>query len=81
MAPRNRVIQACADLVPGTEIEAWDHGRLVHCGRVSQIVSSMAMFWIIDRRNGTRSLLDLDALDVVRLDEPAQPPTEPDEPA
>jgi hypothetical protein len=75
MAPdRNRVIRACSDLVPGTEIEAWDHGELVHCGRVSQTVPSMGMVWIIDARNGTRRLLDVDALDVVRLDESFESP-------
>lgn len=74
MAPdRGRVIRACWDLVPGTEIEAWDHGRLIHSGRVSQIVPSMGMFWIIDARNGTRRLLDVDALEVVQLGEPVEP--------
>jgi hypothetical protein len=74
MAPdRERIIQACSDLAPGTEIEAWDHGRLIHCGRVSQLVPSMGMFWIIDARNGARRLLEADAFDVVRLREPVEP--------
>lgn len=64
---RDRNIRACSDLVPGTEIEAWDHGRLIHWGRVSQTVPSMGMFWIIDARNGIRRLLDAEAFDVVRL--------------
>ncbi len=75
MAPdRERIAGACVDLAPGTEIEAWDQGRLIHCGRVSQTVPVMGMFWIIDARNGTRRLLDAEALDVVRLDAPIDPP-------
>jgi hypothetical protein len=71
---RDRIIRGCSDLVPGTEIEAWNHGRLIHHGRVSQTVPSMGMFWIIDARNGTRRLLDAAAFDVARLDAPATGP-------
>jgi hypothetical protein len=73
----DRNIRACSDLVPGTEIEAWDHGRLIHCGRVSQTVPSMGMFWIIDARNGVRRLLDAEAFDVLRLNPPSAGPEDP----
>jgi hypothetical protein len=73
-ADRDRIIRSCSDLAPGVEIEAWHHGRLIHRGRVTQVVPSMSMFWIIDARNGTRMLLDADALEVVSLDGPAPEP-------
>lgn len=64
---RDRIIRSCTELSPGTQIEAWHHGRLIHLGRVSATIPSMGMFWIIDARNGTRKLLDLEALDVIPL--------------
>lgn len=73
-AAEGRIIRSCGELAPGAEIEAWHQGRLVHRGRVTQTVPSMRMFWIIDARNGTRKLLDVDALEVISFDSTADPP-------
>lgn len=66
-----RIIRSCGEIAPGAEIEAWRQGRLIHRGRVSETVPSMGMFWIIDARNGTRELLDADALEVIDFDSAA----------
>jgi hypothetical protein len=63
----DRLVHSCSELSPGDEIEAWRAGRLIHRGRVSYTLPSMGMVWIIDARNGTRSLLDLEDLEVARL--------------
>lgn len=83
---RDRIIHSCSELSPGEEIEAWRSGRLIHRGRVSYTLPSMSMAWIIDARNGTRSLLDLEDLEVVRHTHPpavvdpsrSENPAEPD---
>lgn len=51
-------------------------------GRVSQVVPSMDMFWIIDARNGTRRLVDAAAFEVFRRSGSSDPPvTEPEDAA
>lgn len=74
---RDRIIHSSSELSPGDEIEAWQSGRLIHRGRVSYTLPSMGMVWIIDARNGTRNLVDLEDLEVVR---PAHSPTVVDPP-
>ncbi|WP_400160439.1 hypothetical protein [Arthrobacter sp. BPSS-3] len=83
MAPeRGRIIEACTDLTPGVDVQVWEQDRVVHRGRVSQVVPSMGMVWIIDARNGARRLVDTSEYDVVRLTGAAEPPwTQPDDAA
>lgn len=59
-------IRACAELTVGDEIEAWHNGKLFHRGRVTQTVSSMDLFWIVDSRTGARRLIDIEALVILR---------------
>jgi hypothetical protein len=62
---RSRV-RDCGELSYGDEVDAWHNGRLHHHGRVIETYPSMGMFWILDARTGTRRLLDVEALDIVR---------------
>lgn len=79
---RGRVIRECADLTPGAIVQAWERDRLVHCGRVSQVVPSMGMLWIIDARNGVRRLVGTAEFDVVLIIGEAGPPrTQPEDAA
>lgn len=64
-------VRTCAELSAGQEIEAWHKGRLFHRGRVTETIPSTGLFWIVDSRTGARKLLDVEALEIVRADEPA----------
>jgi hypothetical protein len=66
-AEHTQQIRACAELSVGDEIEAWHNGRLFHRGLVTQTVPTMDLFWIIDERTGARRLLDVDALEILRI--------------
>ena len=59
-------ITVCSELSVGEEIEAWHRGRLLHRGTVTRIVPSAELFWITDSKNGTRRLVDPEALDILR---------------
>lgn len=62
---RSRV-RDCRELSYGDDVEAWNNGRLHHHGKVIETYPSMGLFWILDARTGTRRLLDVEALDIVR---------------
>lgn len=57
----------------GDEIEAWHNGKLFHRGRVTDVVPTLELFWILDARTGTRKLLDPEALEVRLVRFPAKP--------
>ncbi|WP_181038475.1 hypothetical protein [Arthrobacter sp. ZGTC131] len=63
---QGRQIRSCAELSPGDRIEAFHGERPLHRGRVLAVVPELDMFWILDSRTGTRQLLDLDQLRVLR---------------
>ncbi len=67
-----RQVRSSSELSVGDEIEAWHNGKLFHRGRVSQTVASMDLFWIVDGRTGTRRLIDLEALVILRVAAPAR---------
>ncbi len=56
-----------SELTVGEEIEAWHQGRLFHRGTVSRTIPSTDLFWITESETGTRRLIDLAALVVLRL--------------
>lgn len=56
-----------SELSVGEEIEAWHQGRLFHRGTVSRTIPSTDLFWITESKTGTRRLIDLEALVVLRL--------------
>ena len=51
----------------GDHIEAWHNVKLFHKGRVTDVVRSLELIWIMDARTGTRKLLDPDALEIIRV--------------
>jgi hypothetical protein len=55
-------------LAVGEEIEAWHKGRLFHRGSVTETIPSTDLFWIVDSRTGARKLLDVEALEIVRVE-------------
>ena len=61
-------VRTCSELSAGEEIEAWHKGRLFHRGRVTETIPSTDLFWIVDSRTGARKLLDLEALEIVRVE-------------
>ena len=65
-AGKEQTVRAAADLSAGDEIEAWHNGRLFHRGPVLRVLPSVGLFWIRDGRTGTRRLLDVEALDIVK---------------
>ena len=65
---RNLRVRTSSELSAGEEIEAWHKGRLFHRGCVSETVPSTDLFWIVDSRTGARKLLDVEALEIVRVE-------------
>ena len=61
-----RQIRSSAELNVGDEIEAWHNGKLFHRGLVTQTVTGVDLFWILDARTGTRRLIDAEALVILR---------------
>jgi len=66
-AGTNSNVRTCSELLAGEEIEAWHKGRLFHRGRVAETIPSTDLFWIVDSRTGARKLLDVEALEIVRV--------------
>jgi hypothetical protein len=65
---RNSNVRTCSELSAGEEVEAWHKGRLFHRGRVAETIPSTDLFWIVDSRTGARKLLDVEALEIVRVE-------------
>jgi hypothetical protein len=61
-----RKIRSSAELNVGDQIEAWHNGKLFHRGVVTQTVTGVDLFWILDARTGTRRLIDAEALVILR---------------
>lgn len=66
MAAGATAIRSCSELSPGDRVEAWREGKLLHRGRVLAVVPELGLFWLKDARTGTRQLLDLEMLRVLR---------------
>lgn len=65
------IVRTNSELSVGEEIEAWHKGRLFHRGRVTETIPTTDLFWIVDSRTGTRKLLDVEALEIVRVEKVA----------
>jgi hypothetical protein len=65
-----RHIRRSGELNVGDEIEAWHNGKLFHRGTVTQTVTAVDLFWILDSRTGTRRLIDAGALVILRPEGP-----------
>lgn len=66
--PTTPALGSCAALLIGDEIEAWHDGRLIDVGRVSRILPTMGMVWIVCARTGTQKLVDIQTSTVVRVE-------------
>ncbi|KIS26299.1 hypothetical protein TV39_16830 [Arthrobacter sp. SPG23] len=64
----NTIVRTSSELSAGEEIEAWHRGRLFHRGLVTETIPSADLFWIVDSRTGARKLLDVEALEIVRVE-------------
>lgn len=62
------VVRDCSELSEGQEIEAWHNGRLFHKGTVERVLPSAGLFWITDEKTGSRKLLDVEALKIIRAE-------------
>lgn len=67
---QNEVLQSCADIAVGDDVEAWHRDRLFHRGRVTNVLPEMGLLWIRDARTGTRKLLDFAELRIMRVPSP-----------
>jgi hypothetical protein len=61
------VISSYQELVPGDAIEAFFRSTLVHRGPVTGTAPDHGLFWILDTLTGSRRLLDMSELEIVRL--------------
>lgn len=66
MTAEAAAVRSCSELSPGDRIEAWRDGKLLHRGRVLAVVPELGLFWLQDAITGTRQLLDLELLRVLR---------------
>lgn len=65
------VVQECADLSVGDQVNAWLDGRLFHTGIVTDLLPTMGLFWIREQALGERRLLDMSELEITRVTHPA----------
>lgn len=70
-------VRSCAELWVGQDVEAWYGGSLAHQGRVTDILPSKNLLWIVDTRNGTRRLLDAEAFSIRRMRSTPGPESQP----
>jgi hypothetical protein len=67
------VVLSCSELRPGDRIEARYEDRLLYRGRVLTVIPDLELLWIVDAQTGTRQLLDLDQMRVLRCPVRARP--------
>ena len=61
------IVRSCQELSAGDEINARYKGRLVHRGRVTEVVPGHGLFWIMDELTGGRRLPDMADLEINRI--------------
>jgi hypothetical protein len=61
------VVDSCDELAPGDAIEAFYKNSLVHRGPVTDIAPGQGLLWILDTVTGSRRVLDISELSIVRL--------------
>ena len=75
MMTAHAAVRSCSELSVGDHIEAQRDGRVLHRGPVLAVVPALELFWISDAKTGTRQLLDLEMLSVLRCPVRAVPDT------
>ncbi|WP_163161790.1 hypothetical protein [Arthrobacter sp. Alg241-R88] len=58
---------SCDELSAGDAIEAFYGSTLVHRGPVTEVALDQGLLWILDTLTGSRRLLDMSELEIVRL--------------
>lgn len=66
-------VRACSELAVGDQVEVRHDGRVLHRGPVLAVVPALELFWILDTRTGTRQLLDLEMVHVLKCPVSAVP--------
>jgi hypothetical protein len=66
-----RIVGSCRELASGDAIEAFYEDTLVHRGPVTDTAPDYGLFWILDTLTGSRCLVDIFELDIVRIPPPA----------
>jgi hypothetical protein len=61
------VIGSCDELSAGDAIEAFYGNTLVHRGPVTETALDQGLVWILDTLTGSRRLLNISELEIVRL--------------
>ena len=65
-----RTVGSCRELASGDAIEAFYEDTLMHRGPVTGTVPDYGLFWILDTVTGSRCLIDIFELDIVRIPPP-----------
>ena len=66
-----RIVGSCRELASGDGIEAFYEDTLMHRGPVTDTAPDYGLFWILDTLTGSRCLIDIFELDIVRIPPPA----------
>lgn len=61
------VIGSCDELAPGDATEAFYKNTLAHRGPVTDVAPDLGLFRILDTLTGSRRVLDISELSIVRL--------------
>lgn len=64
------VVGSCSELVSGDAIEAFYQNTLIHRGPVTDTDPEYGRVWILDTLTGSRCLLDIFELEIVRIPPP-----------
>jgi hypothetical protein len=71
---RGTVISSNRELTSGECVKAYYKDTLVHRGEVTDIAPNPDLFWLLDVLTGSRKLVDIAELEIVRAKAPAQDP-------
>lgn len=71
------IVHDCADLCVGEQIHAWQAGKMLQTGIITDLLPAMGLFWIRERTLGERRLLDMNDLQITRIPHPAPQKPEP----
>lgn len=71
---RGAIIRSNSELTSGDYLEAYYKGTLVHRGEVTEIAPNHELFWMMDVLTGSRRLVDIAELEVLRAESPVHHP-------
>ena len=71
---RGAIIRSNSELTSGDCVETYCKGALVHRGEVTEIAPNHELFWMMDVLTGSRRLVDIAELEVLRAESPVHHP-------